>query len=464
MNHHNQTQSNFTHYYDKELEEVVLGSLLLETESLDRIDKDIHIGLFYNDTNAILFQNISEMKKKNIPVDIVTLSNYMRDNKSINRLQEGIVTIASLTDRVSSTIHLEYHVSILKRFYLKRETVLIGQKLIRSISEGEEAEDVMRNAIDSLSLLEDGNSSKDDLQHISSFLSKSIKSAYKRVEDRAKGVIPGVPTGLKDLDKVINGWQNGKLIIIAARPAMGKTAFCLKFAKSAAQQGYNVAIFSLEMDGESLSDRLILSETKSESWRYAGGYLNDKELVELEKDSGSLFNLPIYIDDNTNSTIRKIQSKSRVLQKKQGCDMIIIDYLQLAENDEKTGNREQEIAAVSRACKKMSRTLNVPVILLSQLSRQVEGRSNKRPMLSDLRESGAIEQDADMVCFLYRADYYKDASGIQEKLFDPNGSEVNNGVEFIIAKNRNGATGSIIVQHDGTLNKIYDYNTGQLPF
>lgn len=464
MGQQNTIGSHSTQTYSDELEKVVLGSLIIEKDAFDRVEKELHSGLFYKDKNAVIAETLLEMRKKDEPIDMATLITYMQGNGSLNRIQGDMMYIVGLTDMVASTIHLERHILYLKDLFVKREVVRIAQEAIRDISENKDVGDILKIYQSSLSKLEEGAYSHDGPIHISRLIDQSLKSANVRVENKRNGITPGITTGLHDLDKVTNGWQDGKLIIVAARPAMGKTAFSLKFAKSASMVHKSVAIFSLEMDGESLADRLILSESEVESRRYASGSMSDSEVLSLNDTSSTIFNLPIYVDDNTNTTIRKIESKARLLQKREGCDIIIIDYLQLTESDERTGSREQEIASISRAAKKMARKLKVPVILLSQLSRAVESRANKRPMLSDLRESGAIEQDADIVCFLYRADYYKDPSGAPEILYGPDGNSVENGVEFIIAKNRNGSTGSIIVQHDGTLNKIFDYETNKMPF
>lgn len=414
------------------------------------------MNLFDNPINKIVADAMLQMRKERIPVDLVTIFDWL--NKA-NRIEEvgGMLSITKLTDKVGSSVHLESHIQILKNCYIKRSLVNLCQQGINSVAINDEIEHTLARVQKGIEEITEGAFSNDRLKPLSEFVKASISSIYERVEQFRKGITPGVTTGLKDLDKILDGWQDGKLNIIAARPAMGKTALAMKFAKAAALSGKNVAIFSLEMDGESLSDRLILSESNVEAWRYNSGGVSDEELQEIDKDVAPLFKLPIYIDDNSNTTIRKIESKARYLQKRQGCDMIIIDYLQLTEGEERSGNREQEISSISRNAKKMARTLNVPVILLSQLSRAVETRPNKRPILADLRESGAIEQDADTVTFIYRAEYYTDSDGNNLKLLDEYQNEIDRGIELIIAKNRKGATGSMYCQHDGTLNKIYDY-------
>jgi replicative DNA helicase len=254
---------------------------------------------------------------------------------------------------------------------------------------------------------------------------------------------------LKDLDRITGGWQKGELVILAARPAMGKTAIAVKLMESAALSGEDVAMFALEMKGERLVDRIILERTGILDWLYKQGDLTNAELDRIASTSSYLYRLPVYIDDNSSQTISRIKSKCRFLQKKGHCKLIIIDYLQLAESEGNTNNREQEVARISREAKKMAKALDVPVIMLSQLNRAVESRPDKRPMLSDIRESGAIEQDADMVVFIHRPGYYNHK-------MEYNGREIPNGIELIIAKYREGAIGSVYLQHDGSVRNIKD--------
>lgn len=427
----------------------VLGTIIVESEAFNRVEKDFRVDIFYHPTNKIIAEAILKTQSSSNKIDLVTIFDTLQNMGKADLINE----VVDMTQRVGSSAHLEEHMRIVVDVYTKRSIVDISQQTIRMIMDNEMPNKAISSAQVAFEMIEDGIYSDDKLKHVSELLNASIKLAYDRVARVRKGETSGITSGLTDLDSYLNGFDGGKLYVIGARPAMGKTAIALKLAKSASMTGKKVAIFSLEMSGESLADRLILGESTVDGDRYSSGYLSDADLNQIDKDINPLFNLGIYVDDNSNSTIRKMEAKSRYLQKREGCDMIIIDYLQLTDGDGNTFSREQEIASISRGAKNMSKNLNVPVILLSQLSRGVESRPDKKPLLSDLRESGAIEQDADVVMFIYRAEYYK------QVLLDDSNIEIENGIELIIAKNRSGKTGSVYCQHDGTLNKIFDYNS-----
>ena len=425
-----------------------MGTIINESDSFNRIEKDFRKQLFYHSDHSTIAEAILKVQSESNKIDLVTIFDALQGMGKVDLI--GLVT--EITTNVGSSIHLEEHMRILIDVFAKRSVIEIAQQTIKMITSNETVNKAISNAQVAFESLEDGIYSNDNLKHVKTLVNSSMELAYERVDRVRKGETSGITSGLTDLDSYLNGFDSGKLYVIGARPAMGKTAIALKLAKSASMTGKNVAIFSLEMSGESLADRLILGESNIESDRYSSGYLSDEDLKQLDKDINPLFNLPIYVDDNSNSTIRKMEAKSRYLQKREGCDMIIIDYLQLTDGEGNNFNREQEIASISRGAKKMAKNLNVPVILLSQLSRVVESRPDKKPLLSDLRESGAIEQDADVVMFIYRAEYYK------QVLLDNSNMEIENGIELIIAKNRSGKTGSVYCQHDGTLNKIFDYD------
>lgn len=453
MSNHKSKEYKGTHissvWQNLDAERQVLGTIINESDSFNRIEKDFRKQLFYHSDHSTIAEAILKVQSESNKIDLVTIFDALQGMGKVDLI--GLVT--EITTNVGSSIHLEEHMRILIDVFAKRSVIEIAQQTIKMITSNETVNKAISNAQVAFESLEDGIYSNDNLKHVKTLVNSSMELAYERVDRVRKGETSGITSGLTDLDSYLNGFDSGKLYVIGARPAMGKTAIALKLAKSASMTGKNVAIFSLEMSGESLADRLILGESNIESDRYSSGYLSDEDLKQLDKDINPLFNLPIYVDDNSNSTIRKMEAKSRYLQKREGCDMIIIDYLQLTDGEGNNFNREQEIASISRGAKKMAKNLNVPVILLSQLSRVVESRPDKKPLLSDLRESGAIEQDADVVMFIYRAEYYK------QVLLDNSNMEIENGIELIIAKNRSGKTGSAFCQHDGTLNKIFDYNS-----
>lgn len=433
-------------------EEAVIGALLLEKDSLSRVSDVLTPEMFYSHTNKIIYQSIGILEKENRPVDMLTVIEQLRKDGALEQVG-GVSYIAQLTQKVVSSAHIEYHSNIILQKFLARRIITDCSKIIKNaFDETKDIDDTLNEAETAIANLKDGITSSSEMQHISKLMSKSLHEMHDRIEAQEQGIQRGINTGLADLNKTTNGWQNGNLVVIAGRPAMGKTAMALHFTKSAARTGTHVAVFSLEMTGKSLADRMILSEANISPDKFKSGRMSQDEAIEVEKSLNSLYNLPIYIDDGSNMTMSKIRSKCRILKKNNQLGLIIIDYLQLAEGESKSGNREQEISAMSRAAKKMAKEFDVPLILLSQLSRAVEQREQKIPQLSDLRESGAIEQDADMVCFLYRPEYY--GTTIKDK----DGNPIKNYLELRIAKFREGNTGVIKAIHNGSLTKIFDYD------
>ena len=443
-----------------ELERAVLGALLLEKEAYSRIEDVLSDTDFYNPKHLIIFQHIKKMVDKNEPVDMLTITQALN---STGKLAEAgnVSYISDLTACITSSVHLEHHAKIIKHKAIERQIINISNKAIKKVYEGENISDVIFWQGKEIEKQQEALIGKQSTNHIAESVKKALNEMCVRIEYAKSGKQTGIDTGLTKLNRITGGWQNSDLVIIAARPAMGKTAFALHFAKAAALTDCPVALFSLEMSDISLANRLFLSESNVDSFKFKSGKLTPDESIEIEKAAGKLCKLPIYIDDNASVSMSYIRSKARLLSKQGKCKMVVIDYLQLASDaNNKNRNREQEIAQMSREAKIIAKELNIPVLLLSQLSRKVEERADKRPLLSDLRESGAIEQDADMVCFIHRPEYYK------QELQTPDGIAVKNGVELIISKYRNGATGSLIVQHDGTLNKVFDYGAeqGNMPF
>lgn len=446
----NQTQPHdYTLPYNNEAEQAVLGALILESGSYYEVNQTLSYPMFYAEAHQVIYKAIDEMNKRAIPVDMLTLTEELRKGNKLD-LVGGPYYIATLTGMVASASHIAQHALYIKQEYLKREILKVAQESIRSIVSGVDISDVLTSSLVSLNILEEGATNTDTLKHIKDFASQSIDEVEQRVINYRNGTTNGIRTGFENLDKVTGGWQKGDLVIIAARPAMGKTALALSILEASAVSGNDVAMFALEMKGERLTDRLILEKTGIQDWKYKQGSLTNEELSLVADTSAQLFNLPVYIDDNSSQTISRIKSKCRLLKKQDKCKLIIIDYLQLTEGEGDSMNREQEVARISREAKKMAKSLNVPVIMLSQLNRSLESRADKRPLLSDIRESGAIEQDADMVMFVHRPEYYN-----QKLLFKD--TEIPNGIELIIAKYREGATGSVFLQHDGSVRNIKDW-------
>jgi len=444
-----QPTQGYTQPYNHEAEQAVLGALILEAESYYDISPILNEDMFYDVPHRIIYAAVDYMNKKSIPVDMLTVTEELKKTGKLSAAG-GPFYIAELTAFVASASHIVQHALYIKQEYMKRELLRISQESVRSIISGTDIADVLSHSLQALNQLEEGTTNSETLRHIKEYASQSINEAEQRVTNFRNGTTNGISTGSHQLDKVTGGWQNGDLIVIAARPAMGKTSLALTILETAARSGHDVAMFALEMKGERLIDRLILEKTGIQDWKYKQGNLTNEELGLIADTSSQLYHLPVYIDDNSCQTISRIKSKCRLLKKKGQCRLIIIDYLQLTEGEDSSLNREQEVARISREAKKMAKSLDVPVIMLSQLNRALESRADKRPQLSDIRESGAIEQDADMVMFIHRPEYYG-------RTLEYNNQEIENGIELIIAKYREGATGSILLQHDGSVRNIRDW-------
>lgn len=447
---------NYTRRSATNIECNILGALLLDRSAYDEVEGFLSEEDFYDEKNRVVFRAIESVYRERGSADMSLVAEWLLARKEPGGV--GAVYIASLTDDVASTANVAHHARIVKQKYVERQIMELSFRAIRKVEEEEDVGDIMVWHHRELDRLQAGMTGSRAAQPLSVPVKKAVVEMYLRREQAAGGRYTGIPAGLSGLDRIMGGWQDSDLIVIAARPAMGKTAFALHFARSAAAAGYPVALFSLEMSAVSLADRLLLSESGVNAYRFRTGKISDGDAKEIEKAFGSIGGLPVYIDDNAAASMPYIHSSLRLLSRQGMCRLAIIDYLQLVCGDKnKSAHREQEISKMSREAKRIAKELNIPVILLSQLNREAEKRTDHRPQLSDLRESGAIEQDADMVCLLHRPEYYhKELEGV-------NGEVVDNGIEFIIAKYRNGATGSALLQHDGTMNRIFDYRQDSYP-
>jgi len=443
----------------RDLEEAVLGALMLEKDALSAVVEILKPEVFYVDAHQKIFQAIITLFSNTLPVDILTVTAQLRKQGDLEMVG-GAYYITELTNRVASAANIEYHARIVSQKYIQRELIRISTDVInQSYDDTSDVFELLDFAEQNLFQIAQNNLRRDS-RKMDDLLKESIKQleSLRNKED----ALTGVPSGFTALDRMTNGWQKSDLVIIAARPAMGKTAFVLSCARNAAVQ-FNkpVVVFSLEMSSLQLTNRLISGETEIEQEKIRKGNLMDWEWQQLTSKIGALNEAPLIIDDTPALNVFEFRAKCRRLKAQYDIQMIIIDYLQLMQGraDGKNGNREQEISSISRALKQVAKELEVPVIALSQLSRAVENRpgGSKRPMLSDLRESGAIEQDADMVLFLYRPEYY----GLDQ---DENGNSTAGIGEVIIAKHRNGETGTVPLRFIGKYVKFTDlepgYNSG----
>lgn len=421
-----------------EVEEAVLGSMLIEHEAATVALQMLSTNDFYKPAHQHIFEVLHDLYERDNPLDLLTVENELRDKGLLDSCG-GAGYLSELTRSVSSAANIDYHAQIIAEKATKRNLILGCTDIIK------EAYDSSTDPYDVLDRAEqrifDLSNSKQRAQ--AKPIGDVLKDTLSYLEDiRGKSSgITGVPTGT-DVDKMTAGWQNGDLVIIAARPSMGKTAYVLTTARNAAlhpdkKMRTKVALFSLEMSNQSLVQRLLTMEGRINAQSARSGRLNDEEFKRLIDAAGRLFTANIFVDDTPGLSIMELRTKARRLKSEHDIGMVVVDYLQLMSATGDFGTREQEIATISRGLKALAKDLDVPVIALSQLSRAVEQRGgDKRPQLSDLRESGSIEQDADVVCFLYRPEYY----GIKTT---PEGQSTTGLAEIIIGKQRNGPTGSV---------------------
>jgi replicative DNA helicase len=433
----------------RDLEEAVIGALMLEKDALSTVIDILKPESFYVDAHQVIFKAIQELFTASSPIDILTVTNQLRQTAELEKVG-GAYYVTELTNRVASAANIEFHARIIAQKFIQRELIRISTEIISNAYEDTtDVFDLLDKAEKNLFAIAEGNLRRES-EGMSTLIRKSIEQ-IESLKDKADG-LTGVPSGFSELDRMTSGWQSSDLVILAARPAMGKTAFVLSLARNAAVIGKRkIAIFSLEMSAVQLTNRLISSEAELSSDKIRRGKLEPHEWQQLLFKVGTLSEAGIFIDDTPALNIFELRAKARRLKAQHGIDMIIIDYLQLMSGTgDKNGNREQEISNISRSLKSIAKELNIPVIALSQLSRAVETRGgNKKPILSDLRESGSIEQDADMVLFIHRPEYY----GLD---VDDDGNSTKGMAEIIIAKHRNGAVGSVRLKYIGDYVKFAD--------
>jgi len=440
-----------------DLEEAVLGALMLDQNAPASVIDILKKDAFYKESHQIIFAAIHRLFGKSEPIDILTVTNELKSAGELE-LAGGAYYITQLTNRVASSANIEFHSRIIVEKYMQRELIAISSEIIK---------DAFEDTTDVFELLDRAES------NLFSISDKNFRREYasmhtlvrEAIQDIEKAKDPdsefrGVPSGFTDLDRITAGWQKSDLIILAGRPGMGKTAFVLSMARNIAVDfNIPVAFFSLEMSSIQLATRLISSETQLSADKLKKGTLKNYEWEQLNSKISGLVDAPLYIDDTPALSIFELRAKCRRLKAQHGIKMIVVDYIQLMSAGGDKGNREQEISTISRSLKSLAKELEVPVITLSQLNRSVETRGgSKRPLLSDLRESGAIEQDADLVIFIYRPEYYK----IYE---DDDGNNTEGMAEILIAKHRNGALADVKLQFIAEYARFKDFegSSGNMP-
>ena len=420
---------------DVEVEEAVLGALMLEKDAYTIVCDLLKPESFYDPRHQAIYFAVQELGASQQPIDMLTVTERLRANGDLDEVG-GPAYISSLTSKVASGAHVEFHARIVAQKYLARELIKFSSSIEgKAFDESNDVDDLLQEAEGKLFEISQRNVKKDVTQ-----INPVIKQAIEQIEaasNRESG-LSGLETKFTELDKLTSGWQNSDLVIIAARPAMGKTAFVLSMAKNmAVDLNIPVAIFSLEMSNVQLVNRLISNACELEGEKIKSGRLDQADWNKLQAGVKRLYDAPMYIDDTPSLSIFELRTKARRLVREHGVRIIIIDYLQLMNaSGMKFGSREQEVSMISRNLKQLAKELNIPIIALSQLNRSVESRGtdsqSKRPQLSDLRESGAIEQDADIVCFIHRPEYYLHSSE------DGEGNDIRGKAPFIVAKHRSG--------------------------
>ena len=433
------------------LEKVVLGALMVDSDAFSMVSEILKPETFYEPRHQKIYEAIRNMNMDERPVDIMTLIDELTKMGEIDRVG-GADYLMEISSQVASAAHIEYHARILAQKYMARQLIhYAGDIETQAFDESVDVDELMQHAEGELFQLSQNNMKQDYTQ-----VAPVVKEACDILQRAAsnKGGLTGIPTGYSGMDEITSGWQASDLVIIAGRPAMGKTSFALSIAKNVAvDYGVPVGFFSLEMNNVQLVNRLISNVCEITGQKILNGQLDPSDWQKLDKRIGRLAEAPIFVDDTPGLSVFELRTKARRLVREKGVKLIMIDYLQLMNaNGMKFGSRQEEVSTISRSLKGLAKELNIPVLALSQLSRNVENREGlegKRPQLSDLRESGAIEQDADMVLFVHRPEYYH--------IFqDEKGNDLHGMAQIIIAKHRKGSTGDVLLNFRGEFTRFQD--------
>ena len=431
-----------------EAEMSILGACFLSTYALDKVCEEVTPDMFYSEANKKIYEAIFSLHQNKIPLDSTVLVNEIEKHDNINSIG-GLEYLGEVIDAVITAANIDYYIDIVREKALRRKLVEVSTNITTSAFDEEtETNDIIDNAEKSIFSVTKSRKAGEFKS-----IKDVMKSTQARLEDLAKNDkdITGIATGFYDFDKLTSGLHENELIIIAARPAMGKTAFALNLAVNAAiNSKKNVALFNLEMSAEQLAMRMIAAQGGIDQNKLKTGRLEHNDWKKVNEAMSELSDTNLYIEDASGISVGEIRAKCRRLATQgPGLGLVLIDYLQLIDGGSRyAGNRQQEVSEISRSLKTMAMELGVPVIALAQLSRSVELRENKRPIMSDLRESGSIEQDADIVAFLYRDDYYNKSASEQTNI---------SVTELIVGKHRNGSTGTIELLFERTMSNFRNY-------
>ncbi len=449
--------------HDDEAEKAVLGAIFIDPEAIADASSEVQSSDFYKKANQLIFQAMLDLSDRGDAIDPLTLQDELTKKNQLDDIG-GIAYVSELAIATPTAAHVSYYAKIVHRKALLRRLISASQKIIsNAMQDSDDVTDILDDAESEIMNVSSENNAN-GFREIKDIVNAAIEEINNIPEDGS--MVTGLPTGFIELDKMTTGFHADELIILAARPGVGKTAFAMNVAQYVGlHTDKTVAVFSLEMSGEQLVQRMLASEGLINSQHLRTGQLDEEEWRKLIVASGSLANASIYIDDTPGIKMSEIRAQARRLAKEKGnLGLIVIDYLQLIEGP-RSESRQQEVSAISRQLKKLAKELHVPVIALSQLSRSVEQRQDKRPVLSDIRESGSIEQDADIVSFLYRDDYYREENeeGSSEDHEEVGAEDDNGEVEVIIEKNRSGSRGTIKLMFSKPYNRFsnLDYSHDQ---
>ncbi|HPC04604.1 MAG TPA: replicative DNA helicase [Syntrophales bacterium] len=414
-----------------EAERSVLGGMLLDNQAIHQVLETLDGDDFYSSTHKRIFQSIIDLTDRNEPADLITLSSLLKDRSQLDAVG-GAAYVGSLVDAVPSAANISYYSKIVKEKSVLRKLISATTGILsRTYEDATDIDGIIDEAEYAIFQI-----SENKIRQSFSPIREIIKDSFRTIERlfEKKSLITGVSTGFEELDRMTSGFQRSDLIIIAGRPSMGKTAFALNIAQHASiEMDVPVAVFSLEMSKEQLAMRMLSSEARVDAQRLRKGFLGETDWPRLTTAAGALSEAKLFIDDTAAITVLEMKAKARRLKAERGLGLVVLDYLQLMRGRDQSPSREQEISEISRSLKALAKELSVPVVALSQLNRQVEARSDRRPQMADLRESGAIEQDADVILFIYRDEVYNRSEDNPEKGI----------AEIIIGKQRNGPTGKI---------------------
>jgi replicative DNA helicase len=414
-----------------EAEQSILSAILIENNTLPEVLEILSDQDFYREAHRKIFKAMVELFERNEPADLVTLTNLLKERGQLGSLG-GASYLAELVDTVPMAVNAAHYAKIVQeKASLRRLIEQAASITTRCFEDKGDVEEILDFAERSIFDISE-NKIKPSFYVLGDILTDTYKAVEEAYENKV--LVTGVPTGFRGLDEKTSGLQPGDLIVIAGRPSMGKTALALNIARNASlETGEPAAIFSLEMSKEQLSLRMLSAEARIDSSRMRGGFLSERDLARINRAAGALYDIPIYIDDSPAISALEIRAKTRRMKMDKGVGLVVVDYLQLMRGRASAERRDLEISEISRSLKALAKELNLPVVALSQLNRKVEDRTNKRPVLSDLRESGAIEQDADVILFIYRDEVYHKEE-----------DNPNKGIaELILAKQRNGPIGAV---------------------